>query len=255
MFPRNFIPCLIAMVAAVCACRADVITGVPAGGPVTLHDGNFPVDLNSDGAVDFTIADTPLYAGGSVAVGSWTRVLESTGSGVYRGNTTDQAVALSFGDEVGPALPGDFIYADSGLHPDPSLHYYNVSSGATDGDPRWLDSRHHFVATDLPVGTDHHYGWIEMSLEDSGAPTGGQPWYDTTIYGWAYETQANVPVAIPEPGPVGLLALSAAVGVARRGQPRSRGGTAGINRRITNNGLATGTALRIERSPVPIGRA
>ena len=206
---------------AVLPTMAEVVTSTPPGGPVTIHNGAYTIDIDADGKLDFTISNAPSSGTGSAITGSWSRVLQETGTGVYRGSDgLENAAALNLGQEVGPALAAGFLYADNGLHPSPTLHGYNVASSTSVGDPAWLDGQHHFVGTDLLVGADHHYGWIELSLQDSGVPTTAQPWYDVTVYHWAYDTQANQTITIPEPSPLGalLIIVVAATAIRRRRQ-------------------------------------
>lgn len=83
--------------------------------------------------------------------------------------------------------------------------------------PGWADGTNHFLGVDVSSGADHHYGWVETSLSNSGVPSSGQPWYDITICDWAYNTQANQAIAIPEPSSAGVFGVLAVWGFARRG--------------------------------------
>jgi len=210
MFPRTLVVSLILSLALARACRADLIFGAPAGGPVTLHDGSFSIDVDADGAADVTITDRPQISTAGLT-GCSIGAFEELGIGAYRGSGFGfLAIALSSGQQVGPSSGLNFLYSVPGLLEIAMIRTYgpNPTDGA--GDPTWTDGRHHFLGLDKLSGTDHHYGWVELSLSDSGAPTVGQPWYDATIYGWAYETQPNVPVTIPEPSTAGVLGMIAA---------------------------------------------
>jgi len=258
MVPRTFILGLVLSIAPVGACRADVITGAPPGGPVTLHTGSFSIDVNGDGAADVTIFDRGEISGPDVTGCEIDALMELNG-GTYRGSGFGPlAVALSSGQQVGPSfgIGTNFMYSEPGILVLAIIRSFGPSSTDGAGDPTWIDGQHHFLGLDLPSGADHHYAWIELSLSDSGAPTVGQPWYDTTIYRWAYETQANAPVTIPEPSPLGIVCVvSLATVLVRPRETRSGSSTAEIERRVPANGLATGTAVRIGYGHIATGRA
>lgn len=192
---------------------ASVILAAPPGGPVTLHQGIYPIDLNEDGSTDITLGDGPAYGPGTNEIGgSFSSVTQAFGVGTYRGGAImDNAVAMDSGQQVGTITdPGDnFVYTDLGLGGSAIIHMYGGPTSDTGG-PAWTDGLHHFIGVDILSGTEHHYGWVELSLHPSATPTSGEPWYDLTVYDWAYDTRANQPLTIPEPpsaSVIGLLAL------------------------------------------------
>jgi len=220
-----FIAGLIASLVGVCACRADVILGAPAGGPVTLHDGNFGIDLNGDAASDLQFRNGPAYGGTNLTIleTDWLDVFQAIGVGVYRGSGSGlDAIAMGSGQTVGPTNGSNFVYSQQGLFASAFIHVYNASTSSVGGDPNWTDGQHHFLGVDVLAGTDHHYGWVELSLRDSGVATADQPWYDATVYDWAYETQPNQPITIPEPMAQSVAAVVGLAAAAFRTHPTLR---------------------------------
>ena len=192
--------------------KADIVTGAPPGGPVTIHNGSFDIDLDADSDADLAIADTSIPGDGFPPSGSLTDAREALHTGIYlyQPESGGYAAALNLGDQIGSGK-GGFIYNTGGLAAAATIHVGTPNSSTGAGDPQWIDGAHHFLGVDLESGTDHNYGWVELSLSDSGIPTSAQPWYDVTVYDWAYDTQANQTITIPEPPAFALAVLGSGV--------------------------------------------
>ena len=208
MLPRFSINALLITIASTCACRAAVITGAPPGGPVTVHNGTFGIDVNSDGTIDLTISVQPSTSNNQV-VGSFIQVVQAPGVGAYRGLTSvgENLWPLNPPDQVGATGPGGFLYSVPGLAAITTVDPYASPESGGVTMPGWADGRHHFVGVDVPSGADHHYGWVELSVQNSGVPTSASPWFDVTVYGWAHETVASQPITIPEPSTIGSIGV------------------------------------------------
>lgn len=204
MSPRTLFISLVAAAAFPCVGGAAVIVGAPPGGSISLHDSSFAIDVNADGIPDLTVIDQPAYGSGSNnIVGSWIEARQALTVGVYRGTGTgEDAVALNAGDQVGANGPDDFVYSLNGLGSEAIIQWYYEQNQI-----QWIDGAKHFMGIDVPSGSDHHYGWVELSLKPSTAPTSAGPWYDVTVDDWAYDTTANQPITVPEPAPLTILGM------------------------------------------------
>ena len=116
-----------------------------------------------------------MIYGISLVAGSTIEVPQGPNVGVYYGaGTAGCAVALDLGQSVGPSNGTNFLYSAPGLAGLAVIHLYSTSSPEGAGDPAWIDGQHHFLGVDLVSGsdgTDHHYGWVELSLQPSTTPT------------------------------------------------------------------------------------
>ena len=200
-----------------------VVVGTPPGGFATVQDGQtLGIDVNGDGSTDLQISNITVLEGG---FSSSIFAKLPVGWGVYRASFGgDTAAAMNLGDQVGPYDPNSFVYAESGIYSSMYAEIVGQPLGALGsapgGDPRWTDGAlvttgtHHFMGIDLWMGSDHEYGWVEMSVQHANALNPNL--YNVTVYDWAFETQLNQPVVIPEPSSFLMLATTVLIFRGRR---------------------------------------
>jgi hypothetical protein len=157
-----------------------------------VNDPPFPLDLDGDGLTDFTLSPAFIHArpGNAVARG--------TAGG---GHSTSVGATGRFGfavatDEGGGPTGGTndvlFPFGDS------------ISGRRSFADSRSLIAGHGgYIGVRFSIGTGHHYGWVRVDY----------PGPHLAVYDAAYESEPGVGIVagvIPEPAPLGLLALGAA---------------------------------------------
>ena len=128
----------------------------------------------------------PFFGGAAVATSdTFVPVLSSTA-------TNSDLLNLAFGTTVGPSsdFPSGFSgstgHMDDGIGPVDPLKFETSTSG--------------YIGFALVDGSDHYYGWMEMTLNDDG--TAG------TIHQWAWNTVANEAITVgmvPEPASAAML--------------------------------------------------
>ncbi len=160
------------------------------GAPIVIHSSspNIDLDINGDGILDYTIQgqlETVFYLGvfsisqlDASQVG-FPSLIKADGSSYF-------AEVLALGDSIGPS-------SSAGWSTNVELNTFRGVRGYMG------------LQFDIPGGSPH-FGYLDAEI------TGGQ-FATLTIYGGAYESQANTPIlagAIPEPNGIALLASGAA---------------------------------------------
>jgi len=177
-----------------------------------LPSHRFPLDLNHDKEVDFTLVDTH----GSYFFTAWgfltaypNRPANAIwGYGVGRGGFLRYASALPAGFKLGPKKgfsPGQKVMAHStfaGGRPQSSTCY-----------GPWKNATNRYLGFRFKIGTETHYGWARLNVSCNDTVVTG------TLTGYAYETVPNKPIitgktkgadAVSEQPGLGHLARGAA---------------------------------------------
>lgn len=175
----------------------------------------YPVDLNSDALVDFTIGysfqgiflrterenrlifapDPPPNLGGPVKPLDAGFLIDSTVPGVgYAWRSSD--LLGGFVD------PGEFSFVTM---------IQCLSNGCTQNE---YNGRRGYVGLEMRVAGEVHYGWLDVEVFRN-SPT-------AAVYGWAWESAPNTPIiagSVPEPGR-GLMLLAGLNALVMRGRRR-----------------------------------
>jgi len=159
--------------------QAEPIPYTPPGGPQTFESTginviNFDIDLDGDGQFDFFLQ---AYLGFRLIS------LQGTTNQVQLDpNVSSMAWIVPAGETIGPEF---------------------TSSNTGGGLDQFIGTRGFVgVQFDIPGGSPH-FGYLDIEIDNEEQ--------FLTLYGGAYESQADTPITtVPEPSSLGLLALGAA---------------------------------------------
>ncbi len=150
----------------------------------------------------------------------------------YGPDSSTEIVALPFGVEADIRIATDEPYI---FEPDPFLqpkeiepaHVFDPGQLVGAGGETWSDRAHFlwqtvsgfnpllgedaYIGVRVMIDSQPHYGWIHLIWDEVQDNTPGY-----APVAWAYETEAGVPILVPEPGSVGLVVLVCAGLIARR---------------------------------------
>ena len=162
----------------------------------------FPLDLNKDGVDDFEIQHGILSAppwSSSYMVG----LVQGVNGSVVGSSSSSWRYAskLAASSTVGPQQE----FQPHGAMGSMSYSYSTWGS--------WPGEGKGFAGVRFDINGEPHYGWIRMTVDDFMVPT---------IHDYAYETDPDTPVHIPEPCSLGMLALGAAGVTAMRKTRKAR---------------------------------
>ncbi len=172
----------VGMLALLPAATAEVVY-TPAHQQITLGT-SFPLDLNRDGVIDFTINNR--HAGD---LGSWKlSVLPLVGNGAsgFRHFST----LHGFGSSVfASALRDGAIIGTRFYFPAKTMEefiYTFFHSGFEEGS--WLNVKSRYLGLKFKIDGETHYGWARLSTQYM------YPNLSALLTGYAYETIANRPI-------------------------------------------------------------
>lgn len=186
MIAAAMMAALIAVPVAAEITYTSVNTTIPVG-------GSYPIDLNHDGIVDFTIRSvTLLEENGRICIGEgwFLTATPATGNAVETEPldvSTDFAAALLNGSEIGS---GQGFYSGSALMAELFWGGCGIGTGG-----QWLNVPNRYLGlrfTD-PLGKTH-YGWAKMNTV-AYVDSNGALHASTFLSGFAYETIAGQPIA------------------------------------------------------------
>jgi hypothetical protein len=173
--------------------------------PIVLWSDFFdvftPLDLNSDGIVDFTFVANVYSIGSRAESNNQYLIWPSGGS-----NVGGDIEPLSEEFEIGPNS-GDDSWIDwfgDGEGFDNLITCLSGSGGYTCAG-RFVGQRA-YMGVSFAIDNQIHYGWIDL-LVDSDHPY-------AEIYGWGYETEVGASIlagAVPEPSTIHLITLGFAL--------------------------------------------
>jgi hypothetical protein len=187
---------------------------------VTLTNGQLPIDLNHDGASDFTLNNK--------LEGTCCRRLEIIPS--FRGSSQNGVAGVYlFADALPTGAPIG--------HEQLFLHGHMAMASASDvgssfivGGP-FANKTERFVGLQFIIRGETHYGWLRFSIVKAGF-NGGSPTISAILTGYAYETIVNKPLTAGETGNDATRIESAPRGSAKL-QPASlallAGGSLGLS--------------------------
>jgi hypothetical protein len=162
---------------------AAVVPFTPPGGPVTIFQGgNYKFDIDGDGIDDFRMRDNGYFGyrlSGATLAQQQTNLIKRDG---YIDGYSVAAIVAP-GGSVGPDITGWDSYG--------WLEYFIGTRGYAG------------VVFDIPGGSPH-FTYLDISVAGDRS--------SATLYGGAYESQANTPIRVPVPeaGSLTLLASGAA---------------------------------------------
>lgn len=165
-----------------------------------------PLDMNLDGLDDFIFSASVSFVGVHPETANQYLIYPSPPP-----NIGGPVEPLPDGFEIGP---------NSG---DGELDWYGSTgystliqclSGTCAGR---FKGQHAYMGVEFDIAGGTHYGWVDLYVAEYG------PYAE--IYGWAYETEAGVPIiagAVPEPSTIILFAAGAAAILLSRRKNRFR---------------------------------
>jgi hypothetical protein len=184
------------MSVATLACPANAeIVYTPAQAKLTTG-GQFTIDFNHDGVVDFLILNQARYETG-VSCSFCGQSLNVSGNGNvgagvvgHKAGPRLDAAALPAGAVIGPA--DAFLNAQSaqalvasGFNDDNS--FFNIYG-------RFANTKNRFVGLKFEINGELHYGWARFIVVTVGIRRSG-PYVTAIVNGYAYETVPNQPIA------------------------------------------------------------
>jgi hypothetical protein len=166
------------------------IVYTPAGATLT-RTGQFPIDFNHDGVVDFLVLNQSLYKTGT-SCSFCGQNLKLNGNGnvgaAVVGKRVD-ASALRAGAVVGPADP--FLNAQDASVLIASAFNDNNSFFNIYG--KFPNTENRFAGLKFEINGEIHYGWIRFLIVKAGF-RGSVPYAEAVVKGYAYETIPNQPI-------------------------------------------------------------
>jgi hypothetical protein len=166
---------------------AAVVPFTPAGGPVTINPNYtgsssnwyYSIDIDGDGDYDFWLYDSTYYGDYRIRY---------SGTEQY-----DTSFIMHDGSLAAIVAPGGSVGTDTtGWDNDLSLDNFLSTRGYAG------------VVFEIPGGSPH-FGYLDLAMAADRS--------SLTLYGGAYESQANTPIragAVPEPASLALLTGGAA---------------------------------------------
>jgi hypothetical protein len=172
--------------------RADIIVNwldTPIDLSTEFSPVYYPLDLNSDGVVDYTFAAS------------------ITSVGFFREEDNQYLIVPSpppnIGGFVAPVQGGYEIGSASG---NSELDWFGNDDFAmlgvwvSTGTGGYFPGQRAYVGVELGIDGATHYGWIDIYVSDLGP--------GALIYGWGYESTPGMPIiagAVPEPSTIVLM--------------------------------------------------
>jgi hypothetical protein len=144
---------------------------------------SFGIDLNHDGAVDFTIQNIFKKSASSSYRAARIVVKPNSGGEVIYDNFRSAAAALSKGAVIGPR--GPFHPAQSEIMAD----RFRIPSAGTYSFGYWLGASNHYLGFRFKIDGQVHYGWARLT---TGYEAPFKPAAHLT--GYAYETEPETPI-------------------------------------------------------------
>jgi hypothetical protein len=192
---------------------ATVHTGLWAQGTVTYIvpsqpiyyapiDGSHDLDLDGDGAIDFTLLSNPSET-----------VLVPHG---HNRMVVVPELPPDIGSFVAPLNPGDEVNSSpSSLNPifawfDPQtdpVGYSLIAGFSTAGSAGYFFGGIHYVGVSFDYGGANHYGWMEIDSFSPSVPAG-------QVLRWGFETRQDTPISagqVPEPHAFELIVWCAGI--------------------------------------------
>jgi len=153
----------------------------------------FPLDLNHDKKVDFTLVDTHGSFFGTMSTHIWgflTVYPNRSANAIWGYQVGDNgflryASALSAGVKLGPMKgfsPGQKIMADS------IFSTAAMRPNSTNCSGPWKGTTNRYLGFQFKIKNETHYGWARLSVSCSSETVTG------TLTGYAYETIPNKPI-------------------------------------------------------------
>jgi hypothetical protein len=193
-----------------------------------------PLDLNNDGAADFSFG---MFSNGRGTFGSTTYlkfylkiVPRGAGNAVVQGQEAKSAAAVATGKKIGPERQ----FGTGGLYL--SLFSFNHSIVRNSG--TWFNVEFAYVGLKFLINGQAHYGWARVKF-----PYPGNYEYPS-IYGYAYESTPNQPILTGQTsGTAEEAAALEEAAATDEATPQSAPGSLGM--------LAAGAPWRLWRPGVP----
>ena len=143
-----------------------------------------PLDLNNDGAADFSFG---RFSNGRGTFGSTTYlkfflniVPRRGGNGVVQGQQAGTAAAVASGKKIGPEQQ----FGAGGLY----MAFLSFNNSTVRSLGTWPSVEFAYVGLKFLINGEVHYGWARIKF-----PYPGQ-WDYASIYGYAYESTPNQPI-------------------------------------------------------------
>ena len=179
-----------------------------------VPNNRFPLDLNHDKKVDFTLVDThgSFFGTMSTAIWGFLTVYPNRSANAIWGYKVGvngfprYASALPAGAKLGPGkgfTPGQKLMADSTFFTAAIRHNSTNCVGS------WKNVTNRYLGFQFKIKNETHYGWARLSVSCSSETVTG------TLTGYAYETVPNKPIITgktkgPDEATLGHLARGAA---------------------------------------------
>jgi len=177
--------------AALAQPAAAEIVYTPANTPIPQPPGYFEpglihIDLNHDGAVDFTLINT--LRGGSCSPG-----LCSVYGSLFINPQSYNSIAVSNRGYAADLPVGVEVAPKNRLNRGPKIMirgYCRLNNQTSYVAGPWIDVQNRYLGVKFAINGENHYGWIRLTVESK--PFCGVA--ERTLTGYAYETVANKPI-------------------------------------------------------------
>jgi hypothetical protein len=201
--------------------KAEIVY-TPAHAKLT-STGQFPIDFNHDGVIDFLILNKSSYKTASCSFCAQNLNVSgngNVGAAVLGHEVVGQrgdALPLKAGAVIGPA--DNFLDAQTDQILMASAFDDNASFLRLYG--KFPNTKDRYLGLKFEINGAVHYGWARFVLVHAGFQ-GSAPFVTAVVYGYAYETVANKPIVAgqtqdaaennsapptPQPATLGLLAM------------------------------------------------
>jgi hypothetical protein len=180
----------VSLLALVPSAKAEIVY-TPADIKIPINGGAVPIDLNHDGAADFSFVNSQDFAVDSRPF--WLSVKGAQNSNRIWGRGSNTlfshpgifASALRKGSTIGPN--NTYFQGNKAV----MANLGGTTSGGFRTFGQWINTRYRYLGLQFMINGQVHYGWARVAVPLS---------FDAVITGYAYETQVNTPIIAGDTG-------------------------------------------------------